>query len=270
MRPSFPWRSPAVAAVLSFLFPGLGQAAAGQPRRGAIVAIPSLSLVAAIVAVAVYARHDLLGTLLSRDWLTSLLIVDLIALAYHLWAVADAYKLARPAAPSKRREPGAWATIGVLSLVVVATVGVHLSFGVIVLKSQQAVSCAGVEGARNCLLRLQNDDAKAQVHPHRGYHDQAQDPDGGPGSRFSPFARCGRARELVGVCDCPQVIRQRDQIDDEKAGQPVARQKRSQQVVASVDSHRHDRRHKRERRNRHDRAAAGLPSGSLPQAGEQE
>jgi LCP family protein required for cell wall assembly len=147
MRPSFPWRSPAVAAVLSFLFPGLGQAAAGQPRRGAIVAIPSLSLVAAVVAVAVYARHDLLGTLLSRDWLTSLLIVDLIALAYHLWAVADAYKLARPAAPSKRREPGAWATIGVLSLVVVATVGVHLSFGVIVLKSQQAVSCAFNPGA---------------------------------------------------------------------------------------------------------------------------
>lgn len=147
MRPSFPWRSPAVAAVLSLLVPGPGQAATGHPRRGAIVAIPALSLVAAVVAVALFARHDLVGTLVSRDWLTSLLIVDLIALAYHVWAVVDAYELARPAAPSKGREPAAWATIGVLSLVLVATVGVHLSFGVIVLKSQQAVSCVFNPGA---------------------------------------------------------------------------------------------------------------------------
>ena len=31
-------RNPAVAAFLSFVLPGLGQAAAGKPRRGAIVA----------------------------------------------------------------------------------------------------------------------------------------------------------------------------------------------------------------------------------------
>jgi hypothetical protein len=103
--------------------------------------------VAAIVGVALFARHDVLGTLVSRDWLTSLLVVDLIALVYHLWAVGDAYRLARPAVPAKRREPAAWATIGVLGLVVVATIGVHLSFGVIVLKSQQAVSCVFNPGA---------------------------------------------------------------------------------------------------------------------------
>ena len=147
MRPSFPWRSPAVAAALSLVLPGLGQASAGHPRRGAIAAIPALSLVAAIVGVALFARHDVLGTLVSRDWLTSLLVVDLIALVYHLWAVGDAYRLARPAVPAKRREPAAWATIGVLGLVVVATIGVHLSFGVIVLKSQQAVSCVFNPGA---------------------------------------------------------------------------------------------------------------------------
>jgi LCP family protein required for cell wall assembly len=147
MRPSFPWRSPATAAALSLLLPGLGQVAAGQRRRGAIVAIPALSLLAAIVAVALFARHDLLGTLLSRDWLTSLLLIDLIALAYHLWAVADAYALARPATPRGRRAPTTWATSGLLGVVLVATVGVHLSFGVIVLKSQQAVSCVFNPGA---------------------------------------------------------------------------------------------------------------------------
>jgi LCP family protein required for cell wall assembly len=147
MRAGFPRRSPAVAAFLSLLVPGLGQAAAGQPRRGAIVAIPALSLVATIVAVALFARHDLLGTLLSRDWLTRLLIVDLLALAYHLWAVTDAYRLARPPVSAGRRQPAAWATIGVLGIVLVATVGVHTGLGVIVLKSQQAVSCVFNPGA---------------------------------------------------------------------------------------------------------------------------
>ena len=50
-------RSPIVAAALSFLLPGLGQAAAGQRRRGAIIAIPTAAMLFAVAFLLLFARN---------------------------------------------------------------------------------------------------------------------------------------------------------------------------------------------------------------------
>ena len=96
--------SPIVAALLSLLFPGLGQAAAGDRRRGLIVAIPILAILAAFGLLLLFARDSLFGLTLNQGWLTSLLLLDLVAFIYHGWAIVDSYLLARKGQPEKRRK----------------------------------------------------------------------------------------------------------------------------------------------------------------------
>jgi TM2 domain-containing membrane protein YozV len=85
-----------VAAFLSFLFPGLGQAAAGRPRRGLIVAIPAIAVCAVLAGVLIFARHQLLDSLFSDTALASFLLIDIVILLYRLWAIVDAYQIAGP------------------------------------------------------------------------------------------------------------------------------------------------------------------------------
>jgi anionic cell wall polymer biosynthesis LytR-Cps2A-Psr (LCP) family protein len=125
-------RTPVGAAFLSALFPGLGQAAAGMPRRGAIVAIPMLSLTAAVLLLLLLDRSSLVGAVVNQGWLTSLFLLDLIALIYHLWAIADSYLIAARTRPGARRTRGAppvapmkWAVAAAIGVILVGTVGVH-------------------------------------------------------------------------------------------------------------------------------------------------
>jgi anionic cell wall polymer biosynthesis LytR-Cps2A-Psr (LCP) family protein len=117
-----------MAAALSFVFPGLGQAAAGNPRRGAIVAFPAVSVVATLGLIALFDRSKLLGLAVNGRFLTSLMLVNLVAFVYHLWAVVDAYLMAAKAQPGGLHMPASaqkWAaTIGVF-LIVGGTVGIH-------------------------------------------------------------------------------------------------------------------------------------------------
>jgi APA family basic amino acid/polyamine antiporter len=54
-----PWiRSPFVAALLSFIFPGLGQAAAGNPRRGLIVATPTLATIGSFILIGLFVARN--------------------------------------------------------------------------------------------------------------------------------------------------------------------------------------------------------------------
>jgi anionic cell wall polymer biosynthesis LytR-Cps2A-Psr (LCP) family protein len=142
-----PLRTPIGAAALSALFPGLGQAAAGKPSRGAIVAIPVLAVLGAFGLILLFYRRSLLDAAFNQQWLISLLLLDLVALVYHLWAVADAYLLAgKPAEgqPKRRRQTPSgrkWgATIGV-AIIVSATVLVHGAFASVDMQWQNGVQC---------------------------------------------------------------------------------------------------------------------------------
>ncbi|MFI5258285.1 MAG: hypothetical protein ACHQ01_01560, partial [Candidatus Limnocylindrales bacterium] len=122
------FRSPLGAAALSFLFPGLGQAAAGDRRRGAIVAIPALAVIAAFALILVFDRGSLFSLALNQSWLSSLLILDVAAFAYHFWAIVDAYLLASGAKP-RRRAGGpparSWAAVLGVGIVLSGTIAVH-------------------------------------------------------------------------------------------------------------------------------------------------
>ena len=139
-------RKPVVAAALSFLFPGLGQAAAGQRNRAAIVAIPMLAMLAALLLAALIEGKSILNSAFNQAWLTSLLIVDLVALIYHAWAVVDAYRVAGKAQAAQRRgrsnRGGAAATLGVI-LIVSSTVAVHAGLASVDMSWQGSVSCFG-------------------------------------------------------------------------------------------------------------------------------
>ena len=69
--------SPILAAILSFLIPGLGQAYAGDIKKGAIFFV--ICIIAWILA-----------TLIFRHW-----VVWLIDILYALFAAYDAYQMAQ-------------------------------------------------------------------------------------------------------------------------------------------------------------------------------
>jgi LCP family protein required for cell wall assembly len=132
-------QTPAAAAFLSFLFPGLGQMAAGKPRRGLVVAVPALVVAIGVVGVFVFARHQIFDWLFSENALTSFLLVDIVILLYRLWAIADAYVVAKAgpggipiAAKVQTKKPATMVrqpvTALVLGAVMVATIGTHLAF----------------------------------------------------------------------------------------------------------------------------------------------
>ena len=88
-------RSPFVAAFLSLLFPGLGHVYAGASQRGlAFAAAPILLLALGLGFALSMSRAELIALVLQPWLLTSVFIVNLIALAYRLIAIVDAYRVA--------------------------------------------------------------------------------------------------------------------------------------------------------------------------------
>jgi anionic cell wall polymer biosynthesis LytR-Cps2A-Psr (LCP) family protein/TM2 domain-containing membrane protein YozV len=138
------FRTPAGAAILSFVFPGLGQAAAGKPSRGAIVAIPALAVTGVFGLILLFERHTILDAAFNQQWLTSLLILDVVALIYHAWAVVDAYLLAAPVqAEPRRKNPAArkWGASFGIAIVVSGTVLVHAGLASEAMTWQNGLSC---------------------------------------------------------------------------------------------------------------------------------
>jgi LCP family protein required for cell wall assembly len=86
-RPSS--RHPALAAFLSFLFPGLGQAYAGNRRLAALFALPVVALVLAGALAALLAGRQTLNSLLSAPFLTALIALDLALMAWRLFAISQ-------------------------------------------------------------------------------------------------------------------------------------------------------------------------------------
>src|SRR5687768_17399512 len=86
--------SPALAAALSFLFPGLGQVYAGAVRRGILLAIPFVIFVVGILLLLTGGSNRLINLFSRSETLVALLFVLAVLFFYHVSAVIDAYRLA--------------------------------------------------------------------------------------------------------------------------------------------------------------------------------
>ena len=100
-------KRPGLAALLSLALPGLGQAWLGARRRGALIALPLvLGLVTLGVAVALDPKQAL-DALLARGALVTILVAIAAVGLYHLFAVADAFRLGNRLARAARERADA-------------------------------------------------------------------------------------------------------------------------------------------------------------------
>jgi LCP family protein required for cell wall assembly len=109
----------ALAAFLSFLFPGLGQAYNGQAGLAWLLAGPVLVLAGAFVVLLLIASSYLFGKLFDVRFLIGLIVLDAILLAWRLVAVLQAHG---HRAPATARSWATWVT----GLLVVVTLAMHL------------------------------------------------------------------------------------------------------------------------------------------------
>ena len=112
-------KSPALAALLSFIFPGLGQIYAGQIRKGVIWAIPMLLVIVAAGWMLLGGQNRLVALVASSQNQIALLIFNIAFFLYHVAAMIDAYDVARIDRPlSYSRKAGA--PIALAGLIAVA------------------------------------------------------------------------------------------------------------------------------------------------------
>ena len=121
-------RSPGMAAFLSLLFPGLGQYAAGDRRRGVLIAIPALVVLTGVVGFVIGTvlgggSQAILGLILSPEVLVGIVALDLIWLAYHAFAILDAWLVARRLRTDAGGRTSRFAIVGLLAVLAVATLG---------------------------------------------------------------------------------------------------------------------------------------------------
>jgi LCP family protein required for cell wall assembly len=87
--------SPFTAAFLSLVFPGLGHLYAGAPLRA--LGFAALPILAVALGAGLFIRLDrleLVGVLVNPFVLTSVFVVNILALLYRLVAIVDAYRVA--------------------------------------------------------------------------------------------------------------------------------------------------------------------------------
>jgi polyisoprenyl-teichoic acid--peptidoglycan teichoic acid transferase len=135
-----------IAALLSALFPGLGQVQLGARRRGALIALPFAGLIVIAAVAIVLDPHGALDAILSPGALTVILVLVVAMGAYHLGAIVDAFRLAGRLGPrdeatggpaQTRRTRPAGRLLGA-PLLVVALAAVVAFYGVIELVGVRA------------------------------------------------------------------------------------------------------------------------------------
>jgi LCP family protein required for cell wall assembly len=157
LRPGATLRTPAGAAFLSFLLPGLGLFATGRRRRGLVVASPAIAITVALALVILFDRHAIYGALVSEMGATWFLLLDVAVGLYRVWAIVDTYlavssagsssatgALTLPetaAAPARRFRLSRNVNAVILGIVVVATTGTHLAVGAIDLDYRDQLTC---------------------------------------------------------------------------------------------------------------------------------
>ena len=140
-------RAARFAAPLSFLLPGLGQAAMGRRRRGLLVALPAIAVFAGLASLAVAIAADptaALDLVPGPEVVAALLVFEGALLAYHLAAIIDAERLGRAARPIRGwwRAPAAL----VLGALLVASVALHATIGYVETQAGDALAVVFAPG----------------------------------------------------------------------------------------------------------------------------
>ncbi|MEZ0241576.1 MAG: hypothetical protein ACAH65_12340, partial [Chloroflexota bacterium] len=104
---------PGLAAVLSLLLPGLGQAWLGARRRGLLIALPIVAILFGVAAWIVVDAKGALETILSKGVAGVVLVILVFVGIYHAAAIRDAFRLgnrlamaALPAGAAESVAPG--------------------------------------------------------------------------------------------------------------------------------------------------------------------
>lgn len=120
--------SPALAALLSFIFPGLGQIYAGEARKGIIWALPMLVIL--IGGAWLVFSGQLIAFATNSQNQVALLVFNVAFFFYHLAAMMDAYDVARrPQTMSYSRARGAPIALAVLVAVAIMAHGFPEVYG---------------------------------------------------------------------------------------------------------------------------------------------
>jgi LCP family protein required for cell wall assembly len=139
--PSHPPRS-WLAALLSFVVPGLGQAYLGYWTLAALLATPVVILAVLFGAVVATGADGALNRVLSTTFLVGVFVLNVALFGWRLFAIAHA-GLARPArwasAQLLRTEWSSRLTRATLTLLIAASVGLHLYVASVVLQLQSTL-----------------------------------------------------------------------------------------------------------------------------------
>ncbi len=111
-------RSASLAAVLSFIWPGLGHAYLGRRRTAVVFAMPAILATAAVLIALVGDLDSLLGYLITPSGAMTVLVLVLLVGAWRIIAMVDAVAVAGRIAGLGR---GAMALTGVLLVVILAS-----------------------------------------------------------------------------------------------------------------------------------------------------
>lgn len=140
-------RHPALAAALSFVFPGLGHAYAGYRGLALALALPAAAVLAAAVGAVAIGGAALRNLALSGPFLAALVVLNIGLLAWRLFAIAhvgfqNPAAVAEPAPagdgslalPASRMQvgPGRAASTGVVIVLLLATVAMHAWAGLVI------------------------------------------------------------------------------------------------------------------------------------------
>ena len=134
--------SPGAAAVLSLVFPGLGQMLAGAARRGLVVALPTAVLIVVVGAAVAGGFRSLLTSLVQPQVVLGIIVLNAIFAIYHLFAIVDAYRVARRL---RARSGPVGRSAAVLTAALVAAIGLHGLVGALGVQAYQTVSTVFVD-----------------------------------------------------------------------------------------------------------------------------
>jgi len=132
--------SAVIAALLSFLWPGLGQGWVGSRRRAILFAAPMmLFLGAGLLVMIVQGKARALGLLLQPGVLLLLLALNVAILFYRLFAIVDAYRVAARRWPPIAEKGRAATGLVLLGVVLGGTLLMHGWLGFVGFKTYDTV-----------------------------------------------------------------------------------------------------------------------------------